>query len=277
MEPIRSLFFIVNASKPGARELAAQLIQQADAVGVRTEAFDGYPVPEDTLKGFDACCVIGGDGTMLGTVPAAINANVPVLGINLGKLGFMTAFTAEQAVRRLAEILEGGYSLRRREMLTCTDGEGVSGRALNDVVIRNLSSRMLRLSVYEGNQFLNEHFGDGLIFSTSTGSTAYNLSAGGPIIHPGARVMVMTPICPHTLSNRSLVLHEESSFRIEMHDKNHKLCVNIDGQNLFKEPVVFPLYIKRATEALHLIAPKGISYYEVLRSKLGWGDDRRKL
>lgn len=270
LNALDSIVFLANSTKPDALPLAENLRSIAEREGLRTAITMDYPLKPGFLKGWDACCVIGGDGTLLGAVPEAIASDVPLLGVNLGKLGFMTVFSREEAVEHFPRILKGGYEVRTRELLRCLSADGRHGIALNDVVIRSESSKLVHLSVYADGELVNNYHGDGLIFSTSTGSTAYNLSAGGPIIHPAAKVVVMTPICPHTLSNRALVVNLESCFDVHLHAGHEDLRVTCDGVSLFERDCCYPLKIRLEQQALRTIVPTGYSYFSVLRNKLKW-------
>ena len=194
MKPFRKLAFVVNGDKPGARELARVLMSQARAAGVRLKQTTHFPLAAGYLRGFDACCVIGGDGTLLGVVHEAAAAQVPVIGVNRGSLGFLTTFASAEFESRLREILAGGFRVDHRWLLECTTQYG-GGLALNDVLIKHdLPSKIAHMAVHADGELVTDYFCDGLILSTPTGSTAYNLSAGGPIIHPASRVIAPPPI-----------------------------------------------------------------------------------
>src|SRR5581483_1562545 len=151
-----------------------------------------FPLPRGFLKNFDACCVIGGDGTLLGVARESAEQRVPIIGVNRGSLGFLTTFSADEARAHFAELLKGAFQIERRAMLDCSTGPGSHDLALNDVLIKDeVNSRLVRLEVFADDELVTEYMCDGLIFSTPTGSTAYNLSAGGPIVHPGADVIAM--------------------------------------------------------------------------------------
>jgi len=231
MQPIRRLAFVVNEQKAGAPELGRMLMATAREAGVEIDHTVRFPLPEGFLKGFDACCVIGGDGTLLGVVGAAAREQVPVIGVNRGSLGFLTTFSAEEARAHFAELLTGVYRIATRALLDCSTGPGQHDLALNDVVIKDeVNSRLVRLEVLAGAELVTDYYCDGLIFTTPTGSTAYNLSAGGPLIYPTADVIAMTPVCPHTLSNRSIIFRNDVKLRVFNRTASSRLLVTMDGQ-----------------------------------------------
>lgn len=190
MSSIQRILFVVNCSKTGAENLADQLLDLASASQIETGRIDSFPLKQDALLGYDLCMVIGGDGTLLGVVEAASFAKVPVLGINLGRLGFMAHFSSSEIVDAFKQILNGGFAIHKRSVLVCENATGEKYHALNDVVIKAAGSRLIRLQVSSQDEYMNTYHADGLIFSSPTGSTAYNLSAGGPIVHPSAKVVL---------------------------------------------------------------------------------------
>ena len=271
MKPIRHLAFVINADKCGAPEAAHQLIALAQASGVTTVETTAYPLPPGFLERGDACCVIGGDGTLLGVAREAARLQIPVLGVNRGSLGFLTTFTVDEARAQLPALLAGEYRLAWRALLACCIGGQQCEGALNDVLIKDeVNSRLVRLALYADDEFVAEYACDGLIFSTPTGSTAYNLSAGGPLIQPDAGVIVMTPICPHTLSNRSIIFREEVRLRIENRSTPARLLVALDGQRHLVNATCGPVEISLAPQRLPLIQRPGHAHFDVVRQKLGW-------
>ncbi len=274
-KPIKNLAIIVNHSKNGSQALADKLLTLLEAIGINAKSTFEHPVPEDFLVGMDACCVVGGDGTILGVVKQSVDLCVPVFGINIGKLGFLSTFSPEEAKKGFAELQKGNYRIAERTMVQCCNVHGETYFALNDVVIKSYSSRMIQLEVYANNSFVNEYFCDGLIFSTPTGSTAYNLSAGGPIIHPDARVFAMTPICPHTLSNRGVIIDENTNIEVKLRIKNNESRVTLDSISRFSEGD-FPLTIKVAKKTFPLILSKDHAHFLMVRQKLKWGGEFNK-
>lgn len=273
MKPIKSIVFVVNLHKLGAESLAESLQALAEQRGVTTRVISQYPLPDGFLSEADACCVIGGDGSLLEVVSEATKHNVPVLGVNLGKLGFMATFSAADAQEKFAELLEGDYAVYPRTLIACKTHNGKSDVALNDVVIKSSSSRLIRLRVFSNDQEVNEYYCDGLIFSTPTGSTAYNLSAGGPLVHPRSQVIAMTPICPHTLSNRSVIFDQHTHLKIVLCDGPSHLLVSVDGHDSYDDPAVFPLDISISEQRFLLIQQSDYTHFKMVRQKLGWGNE----
>lgn len=270
MPPIRQLAFVVNHQKTGAPELAGELIRLARAAGVAARELTSYPLPAGALQGCDACCVIGGDGTLLGVAPAAVGAGVPIIGVNRGSLGFLTTFSSEEARHQFGHLMRGEFHLAHRTLLACSTG-AERGFALNDVVIKDEQhSRLVRLEVFAGDELVTQYTCDGLIFSTPTGSTAYTLSAGGPLVHPDAGVISLTPICPHTLSNRSIIFRQDVCLRVYNRGDSGRLLVAMDGQHNLVMTEGSPIEITIAPRKLTLVQRADYSHFAVLRTKLHW-------
>lgn len=271
MKPIRKLAFVVNEKKEGAPALVRELAAIARTRGIEFKQTTRYPLPAGYLKGFDACCVIGGDGTLLGAARESARDQVPIIGVNRGSLGFLTTFSADEARAQFLELLGGDFNIDRRAMLDCSTGPGVHDLALNDVLLKDeVNSRLVRLEVFADGELVTDYTCDGLIFSTPTGSTAYNLSAGGPIIHPSAGVIAMTPICPHTLSNRSIIFREGVKLQVYNRSADSRLLVAMDGQRNMKVSAQSPVEIKMAKVRLPLAQRANYSHFSVVRTKLKW-------
>ena len=271
MKPIRKLAFVVNADKDGARLLARELTTTARRAGVTFKLTSRLTLPLGWLRGCDACCVIGGDGTLLGVAREAARAQVPIIGVNRGSLGFLTTFSADEARAQFGALLGGAFRVDYRAMLDCSIGDGPHDLALNDVLIKDeVNSRLVRLEVVADDELVTDYTCDGLIFSTPTGSTAYNLSAGGPIIHPGAAVIAMTPICPHTLSNRSIIFRDHVRLRVFNRSPDSRLLVAMDGQRNLKVGTRSPVEISIAKLRLPLAQRADYSHFSVVRTKLKW-------
>ncbi len=272
MQPIRSLAFVVNAQKSGASELARTLMDSARARGIQIIHTEQFPLATGFLRGMDACCVIGGDGTLLGAAGEAAREQVPIIGVNRGSLGFLTTFSADEICAQFPALLEGQFQLARRSLLNCSACEGHQhDLALNDVLIKDdRPSRLARLEVFANDEFVTEYVCDGLIFSTPTGSTAYNLSAGGPLIHPDADVIAMTPICPHTRSNRSIIFRRNVKLRVVNRSEPSRLLVAMDGQRNLVTCEGSPIEISVAREELLLVQRVDYSHFSVMRAKLKW-------
>jgi NAD+ kinase len=272
MTPIRRLAFVVNEQKPSARELAEDLVALTAACGVATRVTHAYPIPLDHFLDVDACCVIGGDGTLLGAAPAAAQAGIPLIGVNRGTLGFLTPFTADEARECLPSLLAGDFRTTERALLACRVGHAAPVFALNDILIKETgNSRLVRLEVFADDELVTDYLCDGLIFSTPTGSTAYNLSAGGPLIHPAAEVLAMTPICPHTLSNRAIIFRSGVRLRVRnISDSEGGVAVAADGRALPLPDHDDTIEITLAAPRLRLIQRREHSHFSIVRTKLKW-------
>lgn len=273
MEAVRNLVVVVNASKPGLSELAVEMAARAEKAGRGVRVVDSYPIPEGTFKGYDACCVIGGDGTLLSVAPEAAREGTRVFGVNMGKLGFLAMFKVDEAKKFFDAFLAGDFRVSERSLVECRSAGGNVVTALNDIVISTTSSRASRLRVVaDDTKLVNIYSADGIVVSTPTGSTAYNLSAGGPLIHPRTPVLTVTPICPHTLSNRGLVVGERTLLSISAESSSSSVRVICDGTTCFEGELAggLPVEIELAPKRLQLVLRPGYTYYELVRTKLGW-------
>lgn len=239
-------------------------------------------ISEDAIGAtVDLIIAVGGDGTILRAANLAQRQDIPLLGINRGKLGFLADTPPKEMLIDVAEVIDGNYTTEPRMMLEATisksDGSSFLNLALNDVVIqRSDTGRMLDFNTSIADQFINSHSGDGLIIATPTGSTAYSLSCGGPIIEPTLDCYVMVPICPHTLGDRPLVLPAEKDIKIQLNQKiDRKAEITIDGRKICEITPQDTIMITKASKKTLLIHPPGYDYYDVLRSKLHWGQDNR--
>ena len=276
MPAIRRLVFVVNESKTGAASLAAELTRVCAATDVQAQVLTEFPLPTGAFDGFDACCVIGGDGTLLGVVREAARAQVPVIGVNRGSLGFLTTFASAEFEARFREILHGNFRVDHRALLMCSTPNG-GGLALNDVLIKHEApSKIAHLAVHADGELVTDYFCDGLILSTPTGSTAYNLSAGGPIIHPAARAIALTPICPHTLSNRTVIFPDTVCLSIENCGRDSSLRLALDGHSNQIVCAAGPIEISLADVRLPLAVPGEYQHFGVVRTKLKWSGDIRE-
>jgi NAD+ kinase len=271
MTPIRKLAFVVNEPKPGAHELADALMALAHAAGVTVTRTGAYPVADNFLTGQDACCVIGGDGTLLGIAAQAARAQVPIIGVNRGSLGFLTTFSSDDIRECFPTLLSGNFQIAHRALLACSTGAATTDLALNDVLIKaEVNSRLVSLEVTADGELVTDYDCDGLIFATPTGSTAYNLSAGGPLIHPSSEVIALTPICPHTLSNRSIILRAGVKLVVRNLNRDSTLLVTVDGQRDYRVSNGRPITITLAAERLPLVQRRDYAHFSVVRSKLNW-------
>ncbi len=222
----------------------------------------------------DLAIVLGGDGTMLNIARTFAPFRVPMVGVNQGRLGFLTDLTLDNMHASLVDMLEGKFVTEKRLLLSASiirnDEELYSGLAFNEVVIHRSSiSSMVEFEVGIDGEYLYNQRADGLIISTPTGSTAYALSAGGPIIHPGLDVLELVPVCPHTLSNRPLLVSSNSELEILMH-RTSDVRVRYDSHTHYDLELHDKLIVTRYSEPVFLLHPEGHSYYHTLREKLLW-------
>lgn len=274
MSAIESIAIVVNRSKDGSEALAQRIEKLAEAQGISATVLADYPLDADVLSEVDLCCAIGGDGTILGIIEAASRNRVPVFGINLGRLGFLVHFNSNEIDRMLPHIFAGDYSTEKRTLIRCHDAAGHECLALNDVVMRSAGSRLVPLQVSADGDPVNQYFADGVIFATPTGSTAYSLSAGGPIVHPKASVILVTPINPHTLSNRAIVLDDQVAIQVAADTDAGSIRVSVDGREAFGGDAAFPIHLQvDPTHHFELILPRAFSHYNLLRNKLSWAGD----
>ena len=270
---MRKILFVVNKTKQKAREIAERLSNVALKAGMEIELCSDFPVPESAFAGADICCVVGGDGTILSCVNAVADCGIPIFGINLGKLGFLAHYSDSIDDESFLTLAMGEGRFLERELLEARV-DGHSFVALNDFAIKASGAATVSgLSVNADGEFIADYLGDGLIFSTPTGSTAYNLSAGGPLVHPKAKVFVMTPICPHTLSNRSLVYDASAKIKISCISGD---CVFVsDGRIVANFPRCAQADIFISSKTVKFSRLHGHSHFSILRSKLGWAEDPR--
>ena len=224
----------------------------------------------------DLLVVLGGDGTMLGASRLIGPKRIPVLGINFGRLGYLTDFTLEELFPSLEYVLSGEFVTEPRQMIEVTtyrNGKVYSSdQVLNDVVItKGTVVRMIEVDCWIDSHFVNLFRADGLILATPTGSTAYNLSAGGPIVYPVMNALVLTPICPHTLSNRPLLLPDSSVVELALHSTSEEAIATLDGQKRIQLQSEDRIVIEKSDNIFDLVRPVNRNYYEVLRTKLKWG------
>lgn len=223
----------------------------------------------------DLCIVLGGDGTLLNAARTLAPHGIPLIGINLGQLGFLTDIPAQALETHLSSVLQGNYTLEHRTLLSARldplQGPASEALALNDVVIaKGARGSMIEIEVLVDGHFVYQLRADGLIVATPTGSTAYALSSGGPIVHPALQALVLTPICPHTLSNRPVVLSQQSRVEMRLH-KGQAAFASFDVQD---QVALYPgdsLTVTCAPQTVHLMHPPGYDYFAMLREKLRWG------
>lgn len=289
--PIQRIGIVVKRHQPDALQTLCRLTEWLNERGIsvvggpeiereRIEHETGCAVqvvPEAELaSSVDLILVLGGDGTMIGTARMVGDTEVPVIGVNYGGLGYLAEFRIEELFVALESILKGEYKLEQRVMLAVElfrgDDNVSRNRVLNDVVInKSALARIIEIDAYLNSQFVNSFRADGLIVSTPTGSTAYNLSAGGPVIYPSMNAIVITPICPFTLSNRPIVVPDESEIELRLKTEEEEVALTLDGQVGFPLKVEDRVVIRKSRTTFNLVQPMNRNYFEVLRDKLRWG------
>ncbi len=283
--PLQTVGIAANMSKPECRARVMQLEKQLrdhgatvlldqEAAAVAGRAGEARLLAE-IGKRAQLVIVLGGDGTILRTVRELDGAETPVFGVNVGNLGFLTSVRCEDMHEAVEMLFRGEYSVSERHTLEASlirAGQRIeSHRALNDAVLsRSAFSRIVRLRLELDGELLTEYVCDGMIFATATGSTAYSLSAGGPILLPETRAFVMTPICPHALSNRPIIAGRNSVARCVVANAAGELLLTVDGQVQLRLQVGDTVEVKRSGKVVRLLTPKGLSYFDVLRQKLKW-------
>ncbi len=239
----------------------------------RLEYKNGGVNIEELYSNSDVIIVLGGDGTILNIARQSSHYGVPLFGINLGHLGFLAEAEISDMYMSLDKILKGDYSIEKRMMLEASvedSGDKLKGLlALNDISItKGMQSRLITFSIFINNSFFELYSADGIVISSPTGSTAYSLSAGGPIISPDLNVLVITPICPHTLHNRSIVVSDKDEVRIEICEENTEVMLSVDGQNSYKLAPGKVVKIRSSSCVTNLVKLKQRSFFDVLRRKI---------
>ena len=241
--------------------------QQAKLEGVESIALN------DLTQHADLVIVIGGDGTMLGVARSVVDANIPLIGINQGRFGFLADLNIDSMLKNVELILKGDFLEDKRILLQAdiirSKAKIYDSFALNDVVVKS-SLRLIELEVYIDNKFVHRQRSDGIITSTPTGATAYALSAGGPILHPSLDAISIVPINPHTLSNRPIAVNGNSSIEIKIIHLDDAY-VSIDGQIKFPLDLRDVIKIQKSKQTVSILHPKDYCYFEMLRNKLHWG------
>jgi NAD+ kinase len=283
MKPQR-IAVVANLNKPHAastaRHVIARLAQAGVAVRLRADvaqAIGRADLESDEPFDVDLVLCLGGDGTLLACVRQLEGRDVPLLGVNLGGLGFLTAISSDELERCIDAVISGGYRVEERRLLEAVGrdpkGEGIAVHALNDVVIDedSLSRRAAVLRVRIDGSVVGTFTADGLIVATATGSTAYSLSAGGPIVHPMLPALLATPICAHSLSIRPLVFPGNEVLVVENVLASVSLKITADGQEAHQLAPGEAIQVRLSSRTVRLAFVGDRSYYELLRTKLNWG------
>ena len=225
----------------------------------------------------DMVIALGGDGTMLSISHATLDHDTPILGVNLGKLGFLAEVTIDDLIESLEMIRSGNYSVEQRLALTAIcEQEDKPLAALNDVVVsKSGHARVIKANVWVDDEYLASFHADGIIVATPTGSTAYSLASGGPIVTPSSEVILISPISAHTLTARPVIVPDSALIKIEASAEEGEVLLMVDGQIGVTSEKRLEVSIKRAMHSVKLIKREGSSYFETLRNKLMWGKDSR--
>lgn len=280
---IRSIGLTANPKKPEAAGVARTFLRACHKLGLRAvvdcalgaalgkEGFE--TASEPVACGIDALVVLGGDGTLLRAAPAAAVADIPLLGVNLGRVGFLAEVEPEQAETALLQLRAGQYRIERRMMLDVHLNEAAEGvLALNEVVLsRGACARMVGFEAFIGHTLVDRYIADGLVVAAPTGSTAYSLSAGGPIVSPDVPCFILAPICAHSLQSRPIVLsdHETVTLRIEAGEDREGMAVCVDGHRTFPARGCECIQVRRAkAEAQFIRFQRDDAFFSLLRTKL---------
>ncbi len=282
---LKRIGIIANIEKPGTKEVLTSLVEWLEAKRAKFALEEGlvplvgrkelaYP-REEVPTHSDMIIALGGDGTLLAAARAVGNRGTPILGVNLGRLGFLTELKPKEIFPTLERIWQGNYSLEERMVLRVVISSKPGAPifyALNDLVIDKGSfSRVIQLETFLNGESLSTFSADGLIISTPTGSTAYSLSAGGPIINPRMEAIIITPICPHSLSVRPMVISQEETFEVAVYSDHNSAMLTIDGQVGYELSSGDRVRIVKGDYKVTLVHSTDQSFYQVLREKLKWG------
>ena len=280
---MRAIGVMPNLEKRDALSLTRDLVRALEERGLAVRVPPGVAAalgradlggqPPEWLPAVDFVIVLGGDGTLLGAAKTISPHGRPILGVNLGHLGFLTEIEASELFGALPQFVEGRFVIEERKMLEAQvvrEGRPVRRfAALNDAVVtKGPFARLIRLDTFVDETFVAGYPADGLIVSTPTGSTAYSLSAGGPVVNPNLDVLIVTPICPHTFYARSIVVSKDEVIRIRIHAEHRDSMLTLDGQEGYSLKPGDQLVIRSSPEVVRLMRRPGWSFYEVLRRKL---------
>ena len=287
---IRRVGVIANAWKPKVKAFLKGFAERLKQMGLSCVFSEdlravcegkGAFVAVETLGAHsDLLVALGGDGTILRAAQVTRFCDVPILGVNLGRLGFLAGVGVEEVEEALERVIRGAYRIERRMAMTAkVSGDDEELFALNDVVLeKGASARMLEVEITVGEEFVSLYLADGLILSTSTGSTAYSMSAGGPIVHPAMDALIITPICPHSLSVRPMLVSAEGTVWVRMRsNRGDPIQLTVDGQAGRMLRSEDRVRIRRSTHRVPLITFDEQSFYKVLRTKLMWGVGEKRL
>jgi NAD+ kinase len=276
---LKSIGIVVNPAKPLARKILPDTLSWLKGKGFRVVVVSerdldfvdpSYLVSPDALsKNCDVVIAMGGDGTLLRAARYILGGNVLLIGVNLGSLGFLTEIVVEELQPSLERILKGDYRIEERTVLKAIAGKKTY-YALNDLVLHmGISGRIISVEITIDVAPLARFSADGVIIATPTGSTAYSLAAGGPILHHGVDAQILTPICPHTLGLRPMVFTGEDRLGVTL--KKGKGVFVVDGQTTVEVDTGFSFTVTRSEHKIRLVRATGRDFFEILRTKLNWG------
>lgn len=271
---------VLNLLKKFEKEKIQFLLQEEIADGIEkrfSRKIEESAEVDKLLETSDVIISFGGDGTILATARLIGSREIPILGVNLGKLGFLAEVSVEELPEFIKKICKGKYRIEERMVLeTNVVGKDETYFGLNDIVIDKAgSTRVVDIETFVNDEYLITYTADGLIISTPTGSTAYSLAAGGPIVTPSSNVITITPICPHTLTARPIVIPDDSIIKVKVDFYDKEIILTADGQIERKLKPPFEVVVKKANHKVKLIKRLEVSYFDVLRSKLMLGKDIR--
>ena len=282
---VKKIAIVAKAETSAAKRIVQQAIKLAKAAGLQPVTDEStaslaklkLPIRKDPIaisRFADLIMVIGGDGTMLHWARTTAGSGTPIFGVNVGGLGFLTASSWKDLPKAMNAVVAGKFSIESRTLLSAIGQscrEKFKLKAMNDFVIsRGSIPRMIRLEVKVDGEVLTTYRCDGLIISTSTGSTAYSLAAGGAIIAPEAKVISITPICPHTLSNRAVIINQQSTIEVRMLDTKREANLSADGWDCLELETKTPVIIRRNPQSVKLARLTDSSFFKTLRHKLQW-------
>jgi len=277
------LGLVVNWNKTRALTFVPKLVNWLLREGIEPVTVDEppqrvvglRPVSQAVLKSAKLILALGGDGTLLRAARIIGRAEKPIMGVNLGGLGFLTEFSISEARAGIKDFFRGDYCEEKRMLLSARLGPRV-GYAMNDCALNmGESGRVVEISVYYKERFVNRFVGDGVVVATPTGSTAYSLAAGGPVVFPTMSAFILTPLCPHALAARPVVLPADEPLVLVLSGKSRVATISLDGQTRWLIKPGQNLTINRADFSVRLIVPRGECYFEILRNKLKWSGSQR--
>jgi len=294
MKECKKIVFSFNSSDEKSFSVIQQIINNLNNANLESSLFDPKKqnapisesrkyefIPKNQITDVDLIISVGGDGTMLKSTKLAYEFEIPITGINRGRLGFLTDINPEHALSVIEDIISGKFNIEKRMLIEVFTKEDDSlnsiGYAFNDIVInRKETGRMINIETSINNKSINNHEGDGFIISTPTGSTAYSLSCGGPIMKPDVEAFLLVPIAPHTLNDRPMVLPSSSEIILRLNEnQTDKVGIDIDGDTISELKPGQELLIRKAEKTVSLLHPENYDYFDNLKSKLLWGLDKR--